>query len=367
MLAVANVGLRRFLRERSNVFFVFVLPFLIILLVGLGFGSVSGSTIAVAGADTEIAQAVVANLPEDQVRFYDTAEEAIRAVEETVVAAAAVFPSDGSESIRFLARAGAGLDMRAELEEAVALENQRIALVRQAGLVGLSEADVEEASSAVPPIPLTIEEQEGEVIWGGLNAFDVSALTQVILFMFLSALTASQFLIQDRDLGMARRKASAPISVRRLVAGETLGRFWISMFQAILIVVVSAVLFGVDWGDPLATGLVLILFALVATGAGVFLGSAMDNAEAAGGVGVMIGIVLAALGGAMAPVEIFPDVMQTVARFTPHFWAIEGLKVSVAGGDVSEIGQSLAMLTAIAGSLLILSAWFYRRRVFTNR
>ena len=69
----------------------------------------------------------------------------------------------------------------------------------------------------------------------------------------------------------------------------------------------------------------------------------------------------------MAPVEIFPPAMQTVARFTPHYWAVEGLKVSVAGGGIDQITESLAVLAAIAVGLLATSVMFYRRKVFANR
>lgn len=370
MLAVAAVALRRYLRERSNVFFVFVLPMMIIFLIGLGFGSESGSDLGVvvppaAGVDGP-AEEVVARLPADRVIRYEDREAALSAVERNVVAAAAVFGAGPGDPVEFVARVGNGLDVRAELEDAVAEVDQREIVTRQAAEVGVGEAEALALLEAAPTIGIETE-RVGDTLFEGLSAYDVSALTQVVLFTFLSALTSSAFLIQDRELGMARRKASAPVSATRLLVGETLGRLSISVFQAVLIVVATAVVFGVGWGDPLATGVLLALFALVATAAGILLGSAFDNAEAASGLGVMGGLALGALGGAMAPVEIFPPVMRTVARFTPHYWAIEGLKVSVAGGGPGEIVDSLAILAAVAVALSTVSLWLHRRRVLVNR
>jgi ABC-2 type transport system permease protein len=139
------------------------------------------------------------------------------------------------------------------------------------------------------------------------------------------------------------------------------------MFQALLIVVLTAVAFGVGWGNPIITGAVLVLFGLIATGFGVLLGSALDSPEAANGVGIMSGLVLAALGGAMAPVEIFPAPMQTLARFTPHFWAIEGLQASLTEGDAGSLARPLVILAATAAGVLAVSTIFYRRRVFGSR
>lgn len=364
MLTLAAVALLRFLRERANIFFVFILPFLIILLVG--FGSDFESSLGIVGAETEIGAAVLLHLPEDQVVTYDSRQAASQAVEENVLTAAVVFSEDRSEPIAFLSRPGVGLGGKAALDEAVAIENQRIAVNRQAMLVGAGDEDIAAAIAAVPATPIRVE-RVGTVFFEGLSSFDASSLTQVVLFVFLSSMTAASAVIRDRDLGMTRRKAASPVSTWQLVIGETLGRFSIAAFQAVLIVVVTAVAFGVSWGDPLATGLILVLFILLSTGAGILLGSALDNAEAADGVGIMTGLVLAALGGAMAPVEIFPPVMQTIARFTPHYWAIEGLKISVAGGSVSEVGSSLVVLAAISFGLLLSAVAFYRHKVFGAR
>lgn len=368
MLAVAAVALRRFLRERSNVFFVFVLPMMIILLIGFSVGSASGSDLGVvirSPAAADRAAEVIALLPPDRVVRYPDPEAGVRAVEESEIAAVAVFGPPG-DPVELVARAGVGLDARAELDAAVAAVNQREAVARQAALVGVGEAEALAVLDGLAATPVETE-RVGDVLFVGLDAYDLSALTQVILFTFLSALTSSAFLIEDRELGMARRKAAAPLSTGRILAGETLGRFSISAFQAGLIVVVTALVFRVGWGDPLATGVLLALFAVVATAAGILLGSALDNAEAASGLGVMLGLVLGALGGAMAPVEIFPPAMRTVARFTPHYWAIEGLKESVAGAGVGEVAGAIGVLAAVAVGLSILSLLLYRRRVLVNR
>ncbi len=69
----------------------------------------------------------------------------------------------------------------------------------------------------------------------------------------------------------------------------------------------------------------------------------------------------------MAPVEIFPAPMQTLARFTPHFWAVEGLQSSVTEGDAGSVAQPLGILAAIAATVLVVSTALYRRRVFGSR
>ena len=360
MLAVASLGLRRFLRDRGNLFMAVVLPFLVIFLVGQSAGGAAASTIGVVNSDGDVARRVLANLDIDT-RAFGTRGAAFRAVEDTEVSAAIVFHDDAP--LEFLARTDVGRDARAALDDAVAEANQRLVIERQAAAAGADVAAVEAALATTPPVTTT-STRLGTTYWEGLDDFESSALTQVVLFTVLAAMIASGLLVEERKSGMARRKATAPISINRLVAGETLGRFAIAGFQAALIVVVTAAVFSVGWGHPLLTIAVLALLAVIATGLGLIVASVFDSSASANGFAIMTGIVLGALGGAMAPVEIFPPTMQTIARATPHYWSIEALESSMTGGSFNDVSGSLAMLLLMAAATLMAATLLHRRRIF---
>ncbi|NND14614.1 MAG: ABC transporter permease, partial [Acidimicrobiia bacterium] len=85
-----------------------------------------------------------------------------------------------------------------------------------------------------------------------------------------------------------------------------------------------------------------------------------------GGFGVVAGLGLAALGGAMIPLEFFNDTMQTVAHFTPHAWALEGFAELVRrDANVVDILPQLGALAVFALVFLGLAAW--RLRVAITR
>ncbi|WP_346927603.1 ParA family protein [uncultured Arthrobacter sp.] len=63
MTAIATVELRRFLRDRSNIFFVFIFPLMLILLLGSQFGAGSGQArVVISGPGSALAQALTAEL-----------------------------------------------------------------------------------------------------------------------------------------------------------------------------------------------------------------------------------------------------------------------------------------------------------------
>jgi len=173
------------------------------------------------------------------------------------------------------------------------------------------------------------EEAVGEQLFeAGIGQFAVGASGQIVLFMFLSALAWSVAVIQTRNLGLTTRMLSTPTSASTVVAGETLGRFLLVLFQGFYIMFATWAIFRVDWGDPIAAVAIMIVFSLVGAGAALLFGTLFKNDQQAGGFGVMIGLGMAAIGGSMLPIELFSDTLKTASRFTTYFqnvlWAPSG-------------------------------------------
>ncbi|WP_341358216.1 ABC transporter permease [Georgenia sp. M64] len=147
-----------------------------------------------------------------------------------------------------------------------------------------------------------------------------------------------------------------------VVRGQALGRFAIAGVQGLYIMAGTALVFGVDWGTVWLSVVVLALFAAVAAAAAMVIGSVMDNDAAASGVGVGSGLILGALGGAMTPLEFFPDALRTAAHITPHAWGYDAFaKIQRHDATFSDIALELGVLAAMAVVLLLVGSWALRR------
>jgi ABC-2 type transport system permease protein len=90
-------------------------------------------------------------------------------------------------------------------------------------------------------------------------------------------------------------------------------------------------------------------------------GSVLRTEQQAGSIGLLLGLGLAALGGAMVPLELFPGTMRLVAHFTPHAWAGDAFAELLRhGGTVADILPQLGVLAAFAAVLLGLGSWRLR-------
>ena len=117
---------------------------------------------------------------------------------------------------------------------------------------------------------------------------------------------------------------AGPVTPLRIVSGEAAGYYLAALIQSVIIVGAGALLFDVNWGDPVAAISLVLVWAAVGTGAGMLSGALFRTPEQATSVGVTIGIVFAMLGGAMWPLEIVGPVMQAVGHVVPHGWAVDG-------------------------------------------
>ena len=380
-LAIAGTSVRRLLRDRSNLFFVFVFPLLLVLLLGSAFGGSFDARIGVVGGDDgglgqELADRV-ADLDGVTVEAFDDDGGLRVDVARGNLAAGLVIPDDYDERLRageeveveyVAGPAASGQLLRASVVAAVAGQANlvRAALVAADATGVAVDAALDAAtaaSEAVPGVDVTVTEA-GESTFAefeGLGQFDLVTHQQTLLFTFLTSLTAAAALIQSRRLGVTRRMLAAPVSTRTILAGEALGRFGVALLQAVYIVVGTTLMFGSSWGTPAGWVPLVTLFALVSSLAGLLIGAAFSNDAQAAGIGVLLGLALAAVGGCMLPLELFSDTMQRVAHVTPHAWAMDGFAELVRrDGGLVDILPELGALSGFALVLLVLASWRLR-------
>lgn len=379
ILGIAAVEVRLFLRDRSNIFFVFIFPLLLILLLGSQFGTNSGQArVALSGgADTALARALTEQMEEDGLQVSAAGAGTVRDQLSRGRTDVGIFISD-DDSAAFSAGRPADLEVvtasqsaaQAVLQEvrssiqAVSTERRQQSLLEAAG-VDASEAAaaLEQARKAVqrPRVEL-VDTNDVSQVFQGLGRFDLGAAQQLLLFVFLSSLTGAATLIKARRLGVIARVMAAPVSSWQALAGQAMGRFGIAAVQGGYIMLGTSLLFGVDWGNPLLAGLVLVLFCAVSAAAAMVIGALMDNDAAASGVGVGLGLVLAGLGGSMVPPEFFSETLQAVSRITPHRWAYDAFAdIQRHGGTLADILPQLGVLAAMALALLALGSFLLQR------
>nr|WP_281353662.1 ABC transporter permease [Phytoactinopolyspora mesophila] len=367
----------RMFRERANLFFVLVFPLLIIFVIGTQFAGDDTPDVGVSGTGELVDQSIerLEDTGAADVRRVDTASQLRDLVEDGTVSLGVVVPDDAGavlgtgEPLELTVLLGAG-DAAAQLEGVVVRAFEAEAVVPDVAgrLVPEVEAPADEVMSIVAQVAAEMPSVEiNRAVAGGGDpddepfGIDQIAVGMLLLMTFLNSLTGAAALIQSRKYGISRRMLSTPTSLRAIVVGEGAGRWSVGMFQAVYIMVATAVIFGVSWGNIPGAIVVLALFAAVAAGAAMLVGAVMHNDEQASGVTVMVGLGLGALGGSMLPLDLFGATMRTVAHVTPHAWANDAFaELSRRDGTLLDILPQLGVLAAFAVVLIGLASWRLR-------
>lgn len=381
-LAIARVNVLRLLRDRSNIFFVFVFPLALVLVIGLQFGGGGQVHLALHDPDggslaTEIA-AGLEDLDGTTVDRYESRSAVIDAVARGQARGGVLIPPDleGAVAagevarIEYVARQdGTGIEVQTAVrgivdEQSAILQAARFAADETGADLAAARQRATALAGFVPGVDIQVTEA-GESLFEdfeNLGQFDLGASQQLMLFVFLTSLAGSAALIETRQLGIATRILATPTTSGAFIVGEALGRFGVALVQALYIMLGTMLIFGVSWGDPVGALAIVVLFGLVSAGAAMLMGAVFSNDSQAGGMGIFFGLGAAAIGGCMAPLEVFSPTMQRIAHATPHAWALDGFAELVRrDGGVLDILPELGVLAAFAAVLLSVAGWRLHR------
>jgi ABC-2 type transport system permease protein len=381
-LTIMANGLRRIARDRTSLFFLVLLPIVVILVIGATVHNTGQVRVGVVDTErTPLATGLVTDLrdsPAIAVTGYADESAARNALRRNELDAVVIVPagldatlrSGGTVSIPVLGNAAESTQQaaRSAISGAVARHAARVEAAaftaeKLGGTLDQQLATVAELQGKVSAVTVRSETIDATSDYLPLG-FSYSAPTMLVLFVFINSLAGGGAIIQSRRLGIYERVTAAPVRTRDIVLGETLTYLAVGLLQSLLIVGIGATVFGVHWGDPLAATALILVWALVGTGTGVLAGTLFRTPEQAGAIGPAIGIAFGMLGGTMWPLGIVPPVMRTIGHLTPHAWAVDGwIEILSRGGGILQIGTQLAVLGAFALALLGIASVRLGRRL----
>jgi ABC-2 type transport system permease protein len=376
---IARSELVRTARDRTAMFFVVLLPVVIIVVIGSTFGGDESVAVGVVDRDgTGSSRRLVTALDEArgvEVETYRSRDTLRRDIRTGAVDAGVVVPTgygaalDAGDDARveLIADPTSGTSAAVQLSVRAAVGDEAVAIAagRAAAEAGGTDvaAAIEQAMAlggSTPTVRVTSEQvDEGRAT---LGSFDYTAPANLVLFTFVNTLVIGSLLAMERKQGITRRMLATPHGTGTILAGIGASKFLFALLQSALIVVVGAVLFGVSWGDPLAAALLVVLFAAVATSVGLLVGSTVGEPDQAIAIATPVAIAMGMLGGCMWPLEIVPPVMRTVGHAVPQAWAMDAwIALVFDGAGLGDVAGDLAVLAGFAVVLGLLARRQLRR------
>lgn len=169
-----------------------------------------------------------------------------------------------------------------------------------------------------------------------------------ILFLMFTAMQGAMSLIDERRAGLSLRLGLSIGGVAPLLGGRMLWLTALGVIQALVLFLVAAVVYGAPLLTHLAAWLATAVCAAAAsTGIALALAAACYTREQAQPISTFTFLILAAIGGSMAPRFLMPEALQTLGWLTPHTWVIEAYQTVLWRGLVNR--TVLEAWTVLAG------------------
>jgi ABC-2 type transport system permease protein len=191
-----------------------------------------------------------------------------------------------------------------------------------------------------------------------------------LLAMFFLTVPLSVSFIKEREQGSLFRLQTMAVPGWVVLGGKAVPYFIINQMQLILILAVSVYVLPLLGGDRLAVGDAPLALAILgasasmaAIGFGIAVAMFARTVEQAASFSSATIMILAALGGILAPKAVMPLLMQQLAVISPLSWGVDGFQdVLVRGGGVADILPEVAGLLGFSAACHVLAILRYESR-----
>ncbi|MGH2442887.1 MAG: ABC transporter permease [Chloroflexota bacterium] len=157
------------------------------------------------------------------------------------------------------------------------------------------------------------------------NAQDNTVPGYALMFALFGVTAGAGSILEEKEAGTFKRLLIAPLAPFALLGGKLLATFLQIFVQLIVLFALGSVLFKINLGPSLPALLLLIVgTSFAATGLGMILVSLVKNQRQLRPISTVIVLSFSAIGGSWWPVSIEPSWMQNLGKVTLNGWAMRG-------------------------------------------
>jgi ABC-2 type transport system permease protein len=185
----------------------------------------------------------------------------------------------------------------------------------------------------------------------------------LIFFVFFMGANGAESIIREDEQGTLARLFSTPTQLAAILGGKFLGVMVALCIQVAVLLLASALLFGIHWGRPATVVLVSLGLIVASAGFGVMLMSFIKTSRQTGPVlgGVMT--LMGMLGGLLTTgIPNLPAGFATVTLVTPQGWALQSWKLALSGATVGQTLIPVLVLLLLGLAFLAIGVALFRKR-----
>lgn len=190
---------------------------------------------------------------------------------------------------------------------------------------------------------------------GGGNYIDFLAPGIIGMSILFTSIFSGIEVIWDRQFGFLKETLVAPVSRLKIMFGKTIGGATVASIQGIIVLVIC---FFIGFKPTSLIGIILAMIfifftSLLFTALGTAIASKLEDMQ---GFQLIINFLILPiffLSGALFPLTGLPWILETVIRWNPFSYCVDGIRGALTG--VYHLGLGMDLIITIGLSLIILA------------
>jgi ABC-2 type transport system permease protein len=184
--------------------------------------------------------------------------------------------------------------------------------------------------------------------FAGASGAEQAVPGMAAMFASFSASFAGFGFFREHGWGTWDRLRASSATTPDIMIGKLGPVLGVSLFQLFSLFGLGVLLLGLTIsGSLLALAMIIIAFSLAMLGFGMAITALSRTSLQLNTYANIGGIVFAAVGGALVPVTVLPQWVQSLAQATPTYWAMQGFLGTILQGE--------GIVDAIPGTLVLLA------------
>jgi ABC-2 type transport system permease protein len=261
----------------------------------------------------------------------------------------------------YSAALSAGLSQQSYLESS-SFDSQEEQQVFFAAAIDLALDAWQSPPVAVKNTQVRAESTEEEEDAFGENAFSHSSPGMMAQFAIAGLIGAAEMLVSERRSRTMSRMLTTRISRTEVLFGHFLAIFTMIFLQLLVLVIFGQLFLKLNYfGQSLATLGLITATSMVAGALGLLIGALAKTSDQAVIFSLVPMFIFAGLGGAWVPLEFTNAVVQTISKFTPVAWTMQGFKdILLRGAHFADLVPALLALGGFTVVFFGLAVWRFR-------
>ncbi len=198
----------------------------------------------------------------------------------------------------------------------------------------------------------------------GLSIDYIDFMTPGIVGMTLlfSSMFSGLSVLWDKQFGFMKEMLVAPVKRTTIVLGKTVGGTTISLFQGIMILLVSMVMgVNIDFSGFFMALVFMILISVSFVSLGLVFASRMEDPHGFQMIMSFVMMPVFFLSGALFPLERLPLWLKSLAYLDPLTYGVDGLRGSLIHMNQFSLWLDFSVLFVFSIAMLSLGGYLFKR------